>query len=376
MDIVFLTPISIEYQVISELLSNLSPRIIDKHVYETGSFRGKHHNYTIAIRETGSKLEDIALATEKSIQHLKPSFIFLLGIAGGVKDVAIGDIVVGTKAYGYEAGKESDDDFLARPESIGFDPDLIEYLRLIARRSNWAEGLNLSPSPKVFFGPIASGNKVIATSKGFVNSLLKKNFNDTIALEMEAIGFAKALARSPGVRALNIRGISDLLAGKGESDKAGGQERAMRNLLAFVRAFLYDLNFPDYKIVAMNPRELAGVILDKIFPHLALVSPSNKEVNLAPDAPDYLQKIWQDVASIISEEVTAEDSLADAKITARSSLRKQLGVDDALLARLSQQVEMMKKNDHSGEVKIINNKNIIKDSKITVGGDFHLGDNN
>ncbi|MEM9260203.1 MAG: hypothetical protein AAGA62_11190, partial [Bacteroidota bacterium] len=58
--------------------------------------------------------------------------------------------------------------------------------------------------------------------------------------------FARAVARKRTIRTMNMRGISDLLSGKAESDKAGGQEAAMKNLMAFVEAFLNDLEFSDY----------------------------------------------------------------------------------------------------------------------------------
>lgn len=63
--------------------------------------------------------------TIMDIVILTPIQIVLAGVAGGVKDVAIGDIVIGTKFYGYEFGKETPGGFVTRPEGGYYSKELI-----------------------------------------------------------------------------------------------------------------------------------------------------------------------------------------------------------------------------------------------------------
>ena len=58
------------------------------------------------------------LKVNEAISSLSPKYVFLAGIAGGIKDPKIGDIVIGTKAYFYEGGKETNKGFVARPRII------------------------------------------------------------------------------------------------------------------------------------------------------------------------------------------------------------------------------------------------------------------
>src|ERR1700732_4372208 len=72
------------------------------------------------------------------IQKLPPS----LGVAGGLKDVILGDVVVATKVYGYESGKETPDGFRTRPDVQRSHHELQSRGRVIRLNSSWCERLD------------------------------------------------------------------------------------------------------------------------------------------------------------------------------------------------------------------------------------------
>lgn len=126
--VLILTPLKLEYEAVSRHLANKKSEVREGALYEIGQFKGKHHDYTVVIREPGMKNTDMALATERAIQHWSVDIAILCGIAGGIKDVRIGDVAIAKSVFNYDSGKESEDGFLPRPVEYHFSEELLAGL--------------------------------------------------------------------------------------------------------------------------------------------------------------------------------------------------------------------------------------------------------
>ena len=375
MDIAILTPIAVEYRAVKGYLKDAREEQKEGQYYTVGTFRGQHHDYSVFLRETGSRNNEVALAAERAIRHYQPAVIILTGIAGGVKDAGIGDVVVGTQAYGYEAGKSTDDGFSSRPNVLPYSQELIELARSVERAGRWHQRLSSGASPRVFFGPIASGDQVVASTRAEVYRVIKAHYNDTLALEMESIGFAQAVAAYPHISALNIRGISDLLDGKNAAHDQASQPRAAAHAAAFVFELLYQLNLSNLKIQNMDAKTLAKEVVATLFPLLKLdsIKQIGKEFRQAADGS--ILAIWEQVKPIFIEEIEAEDEPEQAQGAIRSALRKKLDGDDSLRQQLEALLKVAEAKGAAGNtVTISNSKNVVQGSNINVGGDFRVGD--
>jgi len=218
-DIAILCPLSIEYNAVRQYL--IAPTFKEEKQfglsYEAGSIHSEGHEWQISLFETAGKIGNLQARTTQILHSLKPKFVFLVGIAAGIKDVQIGDVIIGTKAYGYESGKETDNGFLARPDVIYSSRKLIELAKQTVREKP-------PENYKVAFGAIAGGNRVINTANNSLQ-VIKQSYNDTKALEMESIGFAFA-AQEAQVPFLNIRSICDLAIHKNDNFQNLAAERA------------------------------------------------------------------------------------------------------------------------------------------------------
>jgi len=374
MDIIILTPIKVEYQAVRKYLKKLVPTTKENCNYERGIFLGKHQSFQIGIRQTGSKNATIALATEKAIQHFKPSVILLVGIAGGVKDVAIGDIVVATKAYGYAAGKETDAGYVGRPNVFPFSPRLLALAERVDQQKDWLQRLeNATTPPKVYFGPIASDDKVIASTESTSYKILKQFFNDTIALEMESIGFAEAVFSHNLIHAINIRCISDLLDDKAKTDEAGNQKLAATTAATFAFELIFQLDLLDYKTPKMERTVLVKAVYEYIQPNLDQLMGKSENLPANP----YQQLLWEKVNPIIADEI--EELKADPTDvmilnSIPSVIRKFLKSHDNLAKELIALVEQLKNTPPTDATTFSNNKYVFNKSQIHSEGDLQFGD--
>src|SRR5205085_10353708 len=95
--------------VFTELCAYLTDQREEIHdegtIYQVGTFSDPRGNWRVAVAETGTGNNSAAMETERAIHQYRPSVTLFVGLAGGLKDLSVGDVVASTKLYGYESGK-------------------------------------------------------------------------------------------------------------------------------------------------------------------------------------------------------------------------------------------------------------------------------
>jgi nucleoside phosphorylase len=141
---------------------------------------------------------EAALATNDLIHLWRPRYVLMVGIAGGVSPSkqALGDVVISETIFYYESAKVAHQQE-ARPRVL--QADALLYDRALNLRSQaWPNAIpaevrrpdGSDRAPALHFGPIASGEKVIADGRAveYLQSLQRK----LVAIEMEGAGVAAA----------------------------------------------------------------------------------------------------------------------------------------------------------------------------------------
>lgn len=245
---VILTALPVEYEAVRAHLTNLREETHPQGtIYERGNFSTMGRSWEIGIVEIGAGNAGAAFEAERAINYFKPSLVLFVGVAGGLKDVGLGDVVAATKVYAYESGKAKAK-FSTRPVVGKPSYPLEQRARAEAKKNDWLQRIN-GPvpvsKPRVFVAPIAAGEKVVASTRSSVRLFLNSSYSDALAVEMEGHGFLLA-ASANQVEALIIRGISDLIDNKSQADAANWQEIAARHASAFAFEVLAKIGSNKY----------------------------------------------------------------------------------------------------------------------------------
>ena len=234
-----LTAVPVEYNAVMTYLTTFKEgNTRSGMVYIKGTYIGQNKKkVTVYLMQQNSMGNiDAANVALDVVASFKIDLALFVGIAGGVKDVSLGDVVFARKIYGYELQKVVEGKSLPRPELGNSSQRLTSRAIYEANHEKWhalIQGDGNGAKPKAICGNLASGEKVIASTRSPIYKFLKTHYTDTQAVEMEGLGFMKGLQFAGFHQAGIIRGISDLLNKKEETDAAGNQELASKHAAAF-----------------------------------------------------------------------------------------------------------------------------------------------
>ena len=244
-DIVIITPKEDEFAEIRHVLHQ-GRALISKSrriQFDFATIQGEHYDWQVAVVDADQGDHPFALKTNEVIQELRPDYIILAGTAAGLKDVQIGDILIADAAANYESGKETEHGFENRPQIINNTSLELLPVAKIAMR-DWQNKAQKDPTkPNCYKGLIVSGDKVLADINSETVGFIRQHYGQAKGVEMEAHDFAQAAFRG-NLPYLNIRGISDMIAHKGQSDKQGNRKIASFRVKEFLKELIQILPAP------------------------------------------------------------------------------------------------------------------------------------
>ncbi len=204
-------------------------------LFEVGQLNGA--DCPVAIARTGQGNTASALIAERTIAMFRPKAVLFVGITGALSDdINLGDVVVATKVYAFHGGKDDRDGFLVRPQTWNAPHELEQLAGYIAQTMSW-ERAATRRAPAVHLKPIAAGEVILDSLAGSVIELIRRHYNDAVAVDMESGGAALAGHLNHSLPVLSIRGVSDHANGtKRSTDRSGWQYAAARNAALFAAA--------------------------------------------------------------------------------------------------------------------------------------------
>jgi nucleoside phosphorylase len=238
---VVLTAIPVEYEAVRDHLLDVREQVHDAGtIFDLGRLR--NGPWRIALARTGQGNSHAAALAERAISFYRPDMVMFVGVAGRLHtDLAFGDVVLAKKIYAIHSGTENDTGFRPRPISWQPDHGHLQRAERVAQSGAWrnARPDRRRAEAKAVVRAIASGEVVLDSVDSPLARLIKEQYNDAAAIEMEGAGAAVASHLNKSLPMVVLRGISDYANGQKEvADREGWQEHAARNAAAFAVTLL------------------------------------------------------------------------------------------------------------------------------------------
>lgn len=205
---------------------------------DIGVFDAAPRPTRVAVIETGAGNVAAAVLTARAEDELRPERIFMVGVAGGLKDVAVGDVVASSKVYWLEGAKH-EQTVKPRPEVAPISNSLVQLARAVAADGTWIARRRGGDAeweqrpPQSLVAPLVAGEKVLADRGSDSVALIRAAYSDAVAVDMEDFGTLRGGEATERAKTIAVRGISDLVegkAGRGRGRVAAGRCRERRRV--------------------------------------------------------------------------------------------------------------------------------------------------
>src|SRR4051812_6334661 len=98
-DVLVVTALQLERRAVREHLRDLRADNESGLHADVGAFGHGNISHRVAVIETGAGNVDAAVLTARAEEAFRPAVVVMMGVAGGLKDVAVGDVVASSKVY-------------------------------------------------------------------------------------------------------------------------------------------------------------------------------------------------------------------------------------------------------------------------------------
>lgn len=254
-DVALITAVRTESEAVKKVYKKLEKVNIKNDPTIYYKIQAENNITIITAQQTEMGMASAATLSTKMIEHFKPKYLIMVGIAAGIgKDKNLGDIIIPSEVWNYSSGKyveskngqEAILSFLPDPVSIPLETTIREivsqdFKERLFKIKNEADGAP-DNDLKVVIGPMACGAAVVA-NKDIVEELIKKHHRKTVGLDMESYGifFAAKNAVVAGTIPICVKSICDF-ADVNKDDSA--QKYAALTSTLFVKKLIEeDLEF-------------------------------------------------------------------------------------------------------------------------------------
>src|ERR1051326_7071309 len=202
------------------------------------------------------------------LHEFRPRFVAMTGIcAGDRKKVKLGDIVVAEYAYHYEEGKivTGPDGFLHHEPEMQTSASTSQVIHYVKGFEGWKEPLkmmmrhklnrklNANEEPRCVIAPMASG---MAVRQDNPFPWLQEKYNrNTIALDMEAAAFYRALRVVPHIHGLVVKSVCDYAdMRKNDAYHEYAARASAVYLLFFIQEYVAEQTMPRRDVPSSSKR--------------------------------------------------------------------------------------------------------------------------